>query len=238
MHICFFRTQRTRKLLVIPKRWLAVPAALVCIFALCLLVNLPASVTTAAAERQLPIYCVEKDTKVCSLSFDAAWGNAILRRRRINGVRSGVWNKPERSLRLHSSPEGGSVTGWGFHHDVFPVTVFSRAEIHAFAGFAMGRETGAVKDMGIIRCARGDRCDPLLRVGWRRKTALREHNCPVISAFPFRKGNRSDNACRDAGVWDHKFNVRSGKDGFRLRFKSRQIMASLAAAGTVPVLIA
>ena len=88
MHICFFRNRRTRKLLVIPKRWLALPAALVCIFALCLLVNLPASVTTAAAERQLPIYCVERDTKVCSLSFDAAWGNAILRRRRINGLRA------------------------------------------------------------------------------------------------------------------------------------------------------
>ena len=80
MRICFFRTRRMRKLLVIPKRYLAIPAALVCVFALCLLVNLPASVTTAAAERQLPIYCVERDTKVCSLSFDAAWGNAILRR--------------------------------------------------------------------------------------------------------------------------------------------------------------
>ena len=75
MHICFFRPRRTRKLLVIPKRSLAIPAALVCIFALCLLVNLPASVTTAAAERQLPIYCVQRDEKVCSLSFDAAWGN-------------------------------------------------------------------------------------------------------------------------------------------------------------------
>lgn len=75
MRICFFRTQRHRKLLVIPKRWLAVPAALACILALCLLVNLPASVTTAAGARQLPIYCVQRDSKVCSLSFDAAWGN-------------------------------------------------------------------------------------------------------------------------------------------------------------------
>ena len=80
MHICFFRTRRTRKLLVIPKRLLAIPAALACIFSLCLLVNLPGTVTTAAGSRQLPIYCVEKDAKVCSLSFDAAWGNAILRR--------------------------------------------------------------------------------------------------------------------------------------------------------------
>ena len=94
MHICFFCTRRTRKLLVFPKRYLAIPAALACILALCLLVNLPASVTTAAAERQLPIYCVERDAKVCSLSFDAAWGNAILRRRDFKGLRAGVWKKP------------------------------------------------------------------------------------------------------------------------------------------------
>ena len=97
MRICFFRTRRTRKLLIIPKRYLAIPAALVCIFALCLLVNLPASVATASADRQLPIYCVEKDSKVCSLSFDAAWGTAILRRKRINGLCDGVWEEPDLS---------------------------------------------------------------------------------------------------------------------------------------------
>ena len=80
MRICIFRTRRPRKLLVIPKRALAIPAALACIFALCLLVDLPASVTTAAADRQLPIYCVQRDDKACALTFDAAWGNAILRR--------------------------------------------------------------------------------------------------------------------------------------------------------------
>ena len=33
------------------------------------------AVVTAALNRQLPIYCVEKNDKVVSLSFDAAWGN-------------------------------------------------------------------------------------------------------------------------------------------------------------------
>ena len=33
----------------------------------------------AAATRQLPIYCVERDQKVCSISFDAAWGDAEMR---------------------------------------------------------------------------------------------------------------------------------------------------------------
>jgi hypothetical protein len=31
------------------------------------------------ADRPLPIYCVEKTQKVCSISFDAAWGDVRLR---------------------------------------------------------------------------------------------------------------------------------------------------------------
>ena len=38
-------------------------------------VNNPAVVGASAATRQLPIYCVQKDYKVLSISFDAAWGN-------------------------------------------------------------------------------------------------------------------------------------------------------------------
>lgn len=35
----------------------------------------PAIVGVSASKRQLPIYCVSKDSKIASLSFDAAWGN-------------------------------------------------------------------------------------------------------------------------------------------------------------------
>ena len=35
----------------------------------------PAAVGVNAAERQLPIYCVQRDDKCVALSFDAAWGN-------------------------------------------------------------------------------------------------------------------------------------------------------------------
>ena len=42
-------------------------------------VNLPAAVGAAATTRQLPIYCVQKDYKVASLSFDAAWGDVRVR---------------------------------------------------------------------------------------------------------------------------------------------------------------
>ena len=38
-------------------------------------VNLPAAVGAASTNRQLPIYCVQRDQKMVSLSFDAAWGN-------------------------------------------------------------------------------------------------------------------------------------------------------------------
>jgi len=38
-------------------------------------VNHQAVVGASATTRQLPIYCVQKDYKVLSISFDAAWGN-------------------------------------------------------------------------------------------------------------------------------------------------------------------
>ena len=33
------------------------------------------AVTTAATDRIIPIYCVDRTKKVCAISFDAAWGN-------------------------------------------------------------------------------------------------------------------------------------------------------------------
>lgn len=38
-------------------------------------VNNPMIVGASATTRQLPIYCVQRDDKVASLTFDAAWGN-------------------------------------------------------------------------------------------------------------------------------------------------------------------
>lgn len=35
----------------------------------------PAFVGASAAARKLPVYCVKRDDKCCSLTFDAAWGN-------------------------------------------------------------------------------------------------------------------------------------------------------------------
>ena len=36
--------------------------------------NSPAVVGVSASNRQLPIYCVQRDDKTVALSFDAAWG--------------------------------------------------------------------------------------------------------------------------------------------------------------------
>ena len=38
-------------------------------------VNNPAIVGASATERQLPIYCVQREDRKIAISFDAAWGN-------------------------------------------------------------------------------------------------------------------------------------------------------------------
>ena len=38
-------------------------------------VNSPAIVGVSASNRQLPVYCVQRDDRVVAMSFDAAWGN-------------------------------------------------------------------------------------------------------------------------------------------------------------------
>ena len=63
------------KFLVIRKRHLMLAAGLLLAFAVFWVVNAPASVAASVATRQLPIYCVDRDDNVISISFDAAWGN-------------------------------------------------------------------------------------------------------------------------------------------------------------------
>ena len=67
------------RFLVLRRRTLTVGAALLAAAAIFGAVNAPAAVRASAATRQLPIYCVERDQKVCSISFDAAWGNVRVR---------------------------------------------------------------------------------------------------------------------------------------------------------------
>ena len=63
------------RFLIFKKRSLAALCAALAAAAIFAAVNAaPAAVSAAATQRQLPIYCVERDQKVCSISFDAAWG--------------------------------------------------------------------------------------------------------------------------------------------------------------------
>ena len=75
----FSRSSRKRgaahpRFLVLRRRWLGLAAAGLAAAAIFAAVNYPAAVSASAATRQLPIYCVQRDQKVCAISFDAAWG--------------------------------------------------------------------------------------------------------------------------------------------------------------------
>ena len=105
--------KRERKAIFVRKRAGLTAAALLAagIFAA---VFSPAVVGAAATKRELPIYCVTRDNKAVSLTFDAAWGNEdtqqlidILRR---YGVRAtffvgGDWAEkyPESVILFHNA---------------------------------------------------------------------------------------------------------------------------------------
>lgn len=63
------------KVIFLRRKWWAAAGCLAAAVLILCVVNHPAVVGASAATRQLPIYCVEKDYKVLSISFDAAWGN-------------------------------------------------------------------------------------------------------------------------------------------------------------------
>lgn len=63
------------KLVVIHRKLLTILACLAASVLMFTLINHPAIVGASASARQLPIYCVQRDQKMISISFDAAWGN-------------------------------------------------------------------------------------------------------------------------------------------------------------------
>ena len=78
------------KFLILKKHHIALLAAVLASAAIFAAVQAPAAVTASAATRQLPIYCVDRDQKVCSISFDAAWGDGIMRLLCLCGF-AGAW---------------------------------------------------------------------------------------------------------------------------------------------------
>ena len=67
------------KTFLIRKRHPVFTAGVILALAIFWAVNSPPSVAASVATRQLPIYCVDRDDNVISISFDAAWGDVILR---------------------------------------------------------------------------------------------------------------------------------------------------------------
>lgn len=67
---------RAFRIVLVKKRWWTAAACLCLAAAMFCVVNYyPAAVGASASVRQLPIYCVQRDQKLISISFDAAWGN-------------------------------------------------------------------------------------------------------------------------------------------------------------------
>jgi len=69
------RKREQIKIFFIQRKGWTVAACLCLAAVMFYVVNYPAAVGAAAATRQLPIYCVQRDQKLVSISFDAAWGN-------------------------------------------------------------------------------------------------------------------------------------------------------------------
>lgn len=63
------------KFVLIKRKILSLGLCLLCAAIMFYIVSHPAVIGALAVTRQLPIYCVQRDQKVVSLSFDAAWGN-------------------------------------------------------------------------------------------------------------------------------------------------------------------
>ncbi len=63
------------KIFFLKRSYLMAAAGLLAAVAMAAAASLPGAVTASASTRQLPIYCVDRDQKVVSISFDAAWGN-------------------------------------------------------------------------------------------------------------------------------------------------------------------
>ncbi len=62
------------RFLILRKRHLTLLGAALASAAIFAAASAPAAVMASSTARQLPIYCVARDQKMCSISFDAAWG--------------------------------------------------------------------------------------------------------------------------------------------------------------------
>lgn len=114
------------KILLLRRRHVACLAALAMAAVLFGVVTWPAAVSAGTTKRQLPIYSVERSQPLCSISFDAAWGNEdtqllidILAKYNVKTtffvVGDWVDKFPESVKALHDA--GHEVMNHSNHHD-------------------------------------------------------------------------------------------------------------------------
>lgn len=135
------------------------------------LVNSPAIVGASATERQLPIYCVDRDDKTIAISFDAAWGNedtgSLINILNSYGVKTtffvvGDWAEkyPESVKALHDA--GHEVMSHSSHHSHF--SMMSADEICADlkqANRIISSGTGV--EPSLFRCPYGEYDDHVIQ---------------------------------------------------------------------------
>ena len=74
-----FFMKRGPKIIYLRRKVIAAVGCVAAAVLMCWVSVSPRVVGAAFTERQLPIYCVQKDYKVLSISFDAAWGDGRVR---------------------------------------------------------------------------------------------------------------------------------------------------------------
>ena len=69
------KREKFGRIVLLHRKWLGAAGCVLAAVLMFCVVNYPTAVGAYAAQRQLPIYCVQTDRKAVALSFDAAWGN-------------------------------------------------------------------------------------------------------------------------------------------------------------------
>ena len=164
------RKKRSVKVLLLRRQYLLILAALILAGGIFGVVSWPAAVSATAAQRQLPIYSVDRDQKICSISFDAAWGNEdtqalidILGRYNVKATFFvvGDWAEkyPESAKALADA--GHEVMSHSLHHDHYSsLTADQILADLAAANEKIRAATGATPTL--IRCPYGEYDDHVI----------------------------------------------------------------------------
>lgn len=158
------------RVFLLRRRAVTAVGALVLAGAIFWAVSYPAGTPASAVQRQLPIYSVEREQKMCSVSFDAAWGNEdtqalidILARYNVKATFFcvGDWAEkyPESVKALHDA--GHEVMSHSNHHDHYnALTAQQIVEDVTASNERIAAATGVTPTL--IRCPYGEYDDHVI----------------------------------------------------------------------------